>query len=96
MTTAYKLKIIEFKLDEDLLQRRIYFVTLIESLETTYSQYKETCEVLLDYPTIGGEDIKYYVKKEISNLLHANIDVHSRRLIAEFSGDGVKFILKLQ
>ena len=47
-----------------------------------FSQYNETCEILLDYPTIGGEDIKDYVKKSIGNLLHANIDVHSRRFIA--------------
>ena len=46
-----------------------------------FSQYKETCEVLLDYPTVGGEDIKDYVKKAIRNLLHANIDVYSRRFI---------------
>ena len=46
------------------------------------SQYKETCEVFLDYPKIGGGDIKDYVKREIRNLLHENIDVHSRRLIA--------------
>ena len=59
-------------------------------------QYMETCEVLLDYPNIGGEDIKYYFKREIRNLLHANIDVHSRRLISEFPVDGVKFISKLQ
>ena len=32
----------------------------------------------------------------ISNLLHANIDVHSRRLIAESSGDRIKCIEKLQ
>ena len=61
-----------------------------------FKQYKETCEVLLDYPTIGGEDIKYYVKKEIRNLLHTNIDVHSRRLIAELPIYGVKYISKLQ
>ena len=47
-----------------------------------FSQYKETCEVLLDYLTIEVEDIKYYVKKAIRNFLHANIDVHSKRLIA--------------
>ena len=28
--------------------------------------------------------------------MHANIDVHSRRLIAEFPGDGIKCIEKLQ
>ena len=30
------------------------------------------------------------------NLFHTNIDVHSRRLIAEFLGDGIKCIEKLQ
>ena len=59
-------------------------------------QYKETCEVLLDYPKIGGENIKYFSRKAIRNLLHANIDVQSRRLLAESPGDGIKFIEKLQ
>ena len=46
-----------------------------------FSQYRETCEVLLDYPKIGGDDvIEDYAKKDISNLLHANIDVHNRTL----------------
>ena len=60
------------------------------------SQYKESCEVLLDYPKIGGENIKEFTKKAIRNLLYANIDVHSRRLIAEFPGDAIKCIEKLQ
>ena len=30
------------------------------------------------------------------NLLHTNIDVHSRRLIADFPGYGIKCIEKLQ
>ena len=54
LTTAYKSKIIKFKLDEDPLQRRIYFLTFVESLEMIFLQYKENCEVLLDYPKIGG------------------------------------------
>ena len=54
-----------------------------------FSKYKKTCEVLLDYTIIGGEDIKDYVKKSIRNFIHANIDVHSRRLIYEFPLDGV-------
>ena len=33
---------------------------------------------------------------EIRNILHENIDVHSRRLIGEFPGDGVKCISKHQ
>ena len=61
-----------------------------------FSQYKETCVVLLDYPKIGGENIKDIVKKDIRNILHANIDRHSRILISEFPGYGVKFIATLQ
>ena len=84
-------------MDEDLLQRRIYFLTFVESLEMIFSQYRETCEVLLDYPKIGGDDvIEDYAKKATRNLLHANIDVHSRILIAEFPKDGIKCIEKLQ
>ena len=70
-------------MDEDLLQRRIYFLTFIESLEMIFSQYIETCEVLLDYPRIVGEDIEGFSKKAIRNILHKNTDVHIRILIAE-------------
>ena len=35
----------------------IYFLTFVESLEMIFSQYKETCEVLLDYQKIGGDNI---------------------------------------
>ena len=94
--TAYKSNIIRFKMDEDPLQRRIYFLTFVESLEMVFSQYRETCEVVLDYPKIGGDDvIEDYARKAIRNLLHANIDVHRRRLIAEFPKDGIKRIQKL-
>ena len=61
-----------------------------------FSQYKETGEVLLDYPKIGGENIKSFAKKAIRSIFHANIDVNSRTLIAEFPGDGIKCIEKLQ
>ena len=97
LTTAYKSKIVRFKMDEDPLQRRIYFLKFVESPEMIFSQYTETCEVLLDYPKIGGDDIiEDFAKKAIRNLLHSNIDVHSRRLIAEFPRDGIKCIEKLQ
>ena len=97
LTTSYKSKIIRFKMDEDPLQRRIYFLTFVESLEMIFSQYTETREVLLDYPKIGGDDdIEDYARRDIRNLLHENIDVHSRRLIAEFPKDGIKCIDKLQ
>ena len=61
-----------------------------------FSHYKEICGLILDYLKITWKGIKYYVKKANRNLLHANIDVHSRRLIAEFPIDGVKFISKFQ
>ena len=97
MTTAYKSKIIRFKMDEDPLQRRIYFLAFLESLEMIFSQYTETCKVLLDYPKIGGDDIiEDYAGKAIRNILHANIDVHSRRMIAKFPKDRIKCIEKLQ
>ena len=96
MRTEYKFKIIKFILYKDLLQRRIYFLTSMESLEMIFSHYKETSEVLLDHQTIGGEDIKYYVKKSIMNLLHANIDFHIIMLIDELAVHWVKFPSKIQ
>ena len=97
LTTAYKSKIIRFKMDEDPVQSRIYFLTFVESYEMIFSQYTETCEVLIDYSKIGGDNIiEDYAKKAIRNFLHANIDVHSRRLIAEFPRDVIKCIDKLQ
>ena len=44
LTAAYKSKIIRFKMDEDPLQRRIYFLTFIDSLDMIFSQYRYTCE----------------------------------------------------
>ena len=80
-------------MDEDPLQRRIYFLTYIDLLGMIFSQYRETCQVLLDYQNIGGDDvIEDYAKKAIRNLLHENIDVHSRRLISESPKDGIKCI----
>ena len=60
-----------------------------------FLQYIETCEVILDYPKIGGDDIEDDSKKAIRDLLHANIDVHRRRLIPELPMDGIKCIEKL-
>ena len=41
LTTAFKSKIIRFKLDEDPLQRRIYFLTFIDSLNMVFSKYRK-------------------------------------------------------
>ena len=43
-----------------------------------------------------GGIIEDYAKNAIRNLLHANIDVHSRRLVAEFPIDGIKCIENFQ
>ena len=81
---------------EDPLQRRIYFLMFVESLDMIFSQYTETCEVIIEHPKIGGDDIKYFSKKAIMNILHTNIDVHSRRLISDFPIDGIQCIEKIQ
>ena len=44
-------------MDEDPLQRQIYFLTFVKSLDMIFSQYTETCEVIIDYPKIGEDDI---------------------------------------
>ena len=64
-------------------------------METIFYQYKETREVLIDYTKTGGENIKYFVKKSIRNILHANIDVHIRKLISDLPGYGVILIAKI-
>ena len=61
-----------------------------------FSQYTETCEVITDCKKIGGDNIGDYAKKTIKNILHANIDVHSRIFIARFPMDGIKCIEKLK
>ena len=48
LTTVYKSKIIRFKRYEDPLHSRVYFLTFVELLEIIFSQYTETCEVILD------------------------------------------------
>ena len=95
LTTAYKSEVLKLKLDEDPQQCLIYFPTVMESLKMITSHYKETCEVFLYYPTIGGEYIKDYVNKAIRNIQHANIDVYSRHLIYEFLLYEVNFMSKL-
>ena len=45
---------------------------------------------------MGEGDVKDDVKQDIRKLLHANSDVHIRRLIAEFPEDGIKCLEKLQ
>ena len=61
-----------------------------------FSQYIGTFEVLKEYPKIGGENVKDFAKLAVRNLLHANSDVHSSILIADFPEDVIKCLEKLQ
>ena len=54
-----------------------------------FSQYRETYEVLRDYPKLEGGNIKDYEKLPLETFC-MQIVVHSRRLIAEFPEDGIK------
>ena len=73
MTTAYKSKIIRFKMDEDPLHYRNYFLTFVKSLGMIFSQYTETCEVLLDHPKIGEDDIIEDFAKRLSGIFCVTI-----------------------
>ena len=53
-------------MDEDPLQGRIYFLTFIDLLDMIFSQYRETCQVILDYPKIGGDDVIEDYEKNLS------------------------------
>ena len=70
MTAAYKSNIIRFKMDEDQHQRWIYFLTFIVSLDMISSQYRETREVLLDYPKTGGDDDIETISEKIAYSKH--------------------------
>ena len=46
--------------------------------------------LLMNYPSIRGEDSIDYSKKATWNLLHAYIDANSQRLIDEYPGNEIK------
>ena len=52
--------------------------------------------LLMDYPSIRGEDFPYYDKQETWNLLHAYIDSHRKRLIYEYPMYGLQDIIRVQ
>ena len=63
-------------MDQDPFQRRIYFLTFVELLDMIFSFYTEICEIIIDDPKIGEDDIKDDAKRSIRNISHANIDLH--------------------
>ena len=52
-------------MDEDPIQRQIYFLTFVESLEMIFSQYTETCVVIIDDHKIGGDDNEDDAKRQL-------------------------------
>ena len=42
--------------------------------------------LLMEYPSIRGEDLPGYAKNYTWNLFHAHIDSHSQRFIDEYPG----------
>ena len=48
--------------------------------------------LLMEYPSIRGEEFPYYAKKAIWNLLYEYIDTYSQSLIDEYPVDGVQAI----
>ena len=61
-TAAYKSKYIAFKLDEDPLQQRVYFLYFMNSLKIVLSTFSETYMLLMDYPSIRGEKYQIMLK----------------------------------
>ena len=96
LTDAYKSKVINFTLDEDPLQRRVYFPSFVNSLKIVLSQFKETYIVLMEYASIRGNDSLDYAKNATWNLFHSYIDAHSQILIDEYTVDGVQAISIMQ
>ena len=82
-------------MDEDILQRRFYFLSLINSLLLLLSQFKEAYIFRIDYPSIRGGYLPANPKKDTWKMLNACIGANSKRLIDEYTGDGVQAISRL-
>ena len=96
LTAAYKSKVVKLKLYEDPVKRRVYFLSFMNSLKIVLSNVSEIRMLIMECPSIRGEELPNYSKNSTWNLLHAYIYVHSQRLIDECTGDGVQSISILQ
>ena len=85
-----------FKLDEDPIQRLVYFLYLMNSFKIDLSQFKKIYMLLIKYPSIRGEAFTDYAKKDTWNLLHTYINAHSQISIDEYPGYGVQAITIFQ
>ena len=73
-----------------------FLLSFMSSLKIFLSQFKETCMLLMDYPSIRGEYLLDYAKNDIWNLLHAHIDANSQILRDEYPGDGLQATSRLK
>ena len=89
LTAAYKSKVVKFKLVEDPQQCRVYLLSFISSFKCLLSKFNETYMLLMDYPSIRGEDLPGYAKNTTCNLLHAYIDSQSQISIDKYIGNGL-------
>ena len=55
----------------------------MNSLKIVLLELTETYMLLMDYPSIIGEELPHDSKKATWNILHAYIDAHNQRLIDE-------------
>ena len=60
---AYNSKVKKFKMEEDLLQFRVYLLKFINSIKILLSTFNQTCMLLMEYPSIEGEGIPEYSKQ---------------------------------
>ena len=96
LTLDYKPRVMNFKLDEDLLHHRVYFLSFMNSLPILFSPISELYMLLMDYPSTRGEELPYYSKKSTWDLLYAYIDSHSKILVDECPGNGVQDISRFK
>ena len=92
----YNSKVKKFKMEEDLLQFRVYLLKFINSIKIVLSTFNQTCMLLMEYPSIEGEGIPEYSKQATCNLLNAYIDAIIQRLIYEYPEYGVESITTFQ
>ena len=59
LTSAYKSKVVKLKLDEDLLQCWFYLLFFVNSLKILLTQCSETYILVMDHPSIKGEERLY-------------------------------------
>ena len=92
LRSAYKSRFTAFKLDDDPLQCRVYLLSLINSIKTVLSLFKETYMLIMDYPYIRRNYFLDYAKNTTWEMFHAYINAQSKRIIDEYPVDVVQTI----